>query len=160
MRLDPGADVAAMVDPAGMWPGAGSGPDGRRLATQARLASTALLPLSAAVPVARPEGDGTAPMEALTGAGRAAVPHAVARHAAVSNVSRPTAALSTLSPRIATPSGLSRSARVTKRTARERQQGFKTRYKRLTMATRAVLARPVLARPAPGTGTAALDFPR
>jgi hypothetical protein len=45
-----------MVDPAGMWPGAGSGPPGRRLATQARLASTTLLPLSAAFPVATPGG--------------------------------------------------------------------------------------------------------
>ena len=95
MRLDPGADVAAMVDPAGMWPGAGSGPDGRRLATQAGLALTTLLPLSAASPVATPEGAGAAPVAVVMEAGGAAVPHAVMR-----NASRQKAALRTLSPHL------------------------------------------------------------
>jgi hypothetical protein len=83
-----------MVDPAGMWPGAGSDPDGRRLATQAGLASTALLPLSAAGPDTTPEGDGTALVVVMmTGADGPAVPHAVMRTA-----SRQRAAQRTLSP--------------------------------------------------------------
>src|SRR5215467_12582190 len=86
-----------MVDPAGMWPGAGSGPDGRRLATQARLALTMLLPLSAACPVATPEGDGTAPVALVMAAGGAAVPHAVMR-----NASRQRAARRTSSPHLRT----------------------------------------------------------
>src|SRR5215831_8047032 len=86
-----------MVDPAGMWPGGGNGPDGRRLATQARLASTTLLPLIAAFPVTTPGGSGTAPMAVVTGAGGTAVPHAVIR-----NASRQRAARRTLSPRLMT----------------------------------------------------------
>src|ERR1700730_15502297 len=86
-----------MVDPAGMWPGAGSGPDGRRLATQAGLALTTMLPLSAAFTVVTPEGDGTAPEAGAMGAAGAAVPHAL-----MSNASRPRAALRTLSPHLTT----------------------------------------------------------
>jgi hypothetical protein len=86
-----------MVDPAGMWPGAGSGPDGRRLATQAGLALTTLLPLSAAVPVVTPEGDGTAPAAVPMGAAGPAVPHAL-----MSKASRQGAALRTLSPHVTT----------------------------------------------------------
>jgi hypothetical protein len=86
-----------MVDPAGMWPGVGSGPDGSRLATQAGLALTTLLPLSAAFPVATPEGEGTAPVAVVIGADGAAVPHAVMR-----NASRQRAALRTLSPHLMT----------------------------------------------------------
>src|SRR5215472_5857658 len=70
-----------MVDPAGMWRGAGSGLDGRRLATHARLASTALLPLSAAFPATTPAGSGSAPTMVVMEAGGAAVPHAVMRNA-------------------------------------------------------------------------------
>jgi hypothetical protein len=80
-----------------MWPGAGSGPDGRRLAAQAGLALTTLLPLSAAFPVVIPEGDGTGPVAVVMGAGGAAIPHAVMR-----NASRQRAALRTLSPHLRT----------------------------------------------------------
>jgi hypothetical protein len=79
-----------MVDPAGMWPGVGSGPDGRRLDTQARLASTTLLPVIASFPVTTPAGDGTAPGAVVMGAADVAVPHAVMR-----NASRQRAALRT-----------------------------------------------------------------
>jgi hypothetical protein len=99
--------MAAMVDPAGMWPGAGSGPDGRRLATQAGLALATLLPLSAALPVATPEGDGTALVAVVTGPGDAAVPHAVMR-----NASRQMAALRTLTPRLVTPERVERERAV------------------------------------------------
>lgn len=86
-----------MVDPAGMWPGAGSGPDGRRLATQARLALTALLPVSAAFPMATPAGVGSAPAPVVTEVGGAAVPHAV-----MNNPSTKKAAQRTLSPYLVT----------------------------------------------------------
>jgi hypothetical protein len=76
-----------MVEPAGMWPGAGSGPDGRRLATHAALALTTLLPLIAAFPVATPAGDGTAELPVVMVGGGAAVPHA-----AISDASRHNAA--------------------------------------------------------------------
>jgi hypothetical protein len=86
-----------MVDPTGMWPGGGSGPDGRKLATQAGLALTTLLPFSAAFPVTTPAGAGSAPMAVMMGAGGAAVPQAV-----TTNASREMAAQRTLSPYLVT----------------------------------------------------------
>jgi hypothetical protein len=71
-----------------MWPGAGCGPDGRRLATQAGLALTTLLPWSAAVPAVTPGGDGAGPVTVKTGAGGVAVPHAVMRKASRQNTAR------------------------------------------------------------------------
>jgi len=50
---------------------------------QARLTLTALLPLSAAFPVATPAGDGSAPMAVMRAAGGPAVPHALMDRAAL-----------------------------------------------------------------------------
>src|SRR5215469_961254 len=97
-----------MVDPAGMWPGAGSGPDGRRLATHARLASTALLPVSAAFPVTTPAGSGSAPTTVVMECGGATVPHAVR-----SNASREMVAQRTLSPYLVTRDESSKNGRFT-----------------------------------------------
>jgi len=67
--------IAAMVEPAGMCPGAGRGPAGRRLDTHAGLASTGVPPTVATSPVATPDGDGTTPA-VVTPDGGETVPHA------------------------------------------------------------------------------------
>src|ERR1700691_3197492 len=94
-RRYPRFSIAAMVDPAGIRPGGGSGPLGRRLASGSQVCAVPRVPLpsGADFSIWTPGGLGSAPARAAAAetAGGWLVPHAVASKATAQVATRDTA---------------------------------------------------------------------